>query len=319
MSLVEMIAKGTWNRIQDSRRYSVRLGEETLTDLLLLDFAREMSAQQFRLYAFTKQEESQCGADIEIIVNIGGTRAVTFTVQAKKLSGYGRYDSLNAKVSGTNQYQLDVLERYSRQIGAIPFYLLYNYAKMSHQSWHCCQKFDEKQLGCTLVPSWEIRRAIKKHGSRTFHAIHSRESALPWRCLFDCPYPGWRKLVHEAGRSLWQLSEQEVDDFQDYGWMDFEPRRAGGPKSSWSEDDELQGWRGADYGTEGTWPAWLWEREEPVLSSEDARLLMQKRQRMASVQVESGAVRDPFEPLHPRRLVLYRPQLDPNENDADRN
>lgn len=315
MSSVEMIAEGAWDRMQYSLRYDIRLGEETLTELLLLDFVNGMPAQRFRLYQFTKQEESRYGADIEIVVEDGG-RAVVFAVQAKKLSRCGRYDSLNAKTSGTNRHQIDVLENYSSQIGAIPFYLLYNHTDKPQQSWHCCQKFDEKQLSCTLVPSWEIRRAINKRGSRTFDAVHSRKSALPWRCLFVCPYPGWRKLVHEARQSLTQTSKQ-IGNFRDYDWLTVALETiAVGSRSSGGEEEGLLGWQGDHNATRNAWPEWLWDRDSTILSSEDAYRLRRGRQR--SVRAQFAAVTDVSEPLLSRRLLLYRPQPDANETDADR-
>ncbi len=295
MSSVEEIAEGAWERMQYSLRYDVRLGEETLTELLLLDFVSGMPAQRFRLYQFTKQEESQFGADIEIVVKDGG-QVVVLAIQAKKLSRCGRYDSLNARAGGTNRHQIDVLEDYSGQIGAIPVYLLYNHTDKPRSSWHCCQKLDEKQLSCTLVPSWEIRRAIEKRGSRTFDAVHSSHSALPWRCLFVCPSPGWRKLLDEAPAR----------------------RTAVGSRSSGSIEEGMQGWR-RDLDATGTaWPEWLWDRDSTVLSKEDAHRFRQERLPVGRAQFEAGRVSDVSEPLLPRRLLLYQPQPNARDTDADR-
>ena len=55
--------------------------------------------------------------------------------------------------------------------------------------WHCCKPFDIEQLGCTLVPSWKIDRAIRRRGQRTFTAIHGTAPSRPWRCAFDCDHP----------------------------------------------------------------------------------------------------------------------------------
>ena len=42
MTPAEKIAEGTWERLKLSRGLKVRLGEETLTDLLAIDFVRSI-------------------------------------------------------------------------------------------------------------------------------------------------------------------------------------------------------------------------------------------------------------------------------------
>ena len=77
-------------------------------------------------------------------------------------------------------------------VGAVPAYLLYNHEHPlpSHTPhWHCCQAYDPEQLGCTLVPTWRIRQAIRSRGGRTFLAIHAHPPTRPWRCVFDCRKP----------------------------------------------------------------------------------------------------------------------------------
>ena len=76
--------------------------------------------------------------------------------------------------------------------GGVPAYLLYNHEAPlpSHTPhWHCCKAYDPEQLGCTLVPTWCIRQAIRFRGGRTFPAIHAHPPTRPWRCVFDCHKP----------------------------------------------------------------------------------------------------------------------------------
>ena len=188
MTPAEQIAEDTWGRLKQSWDVQVRLGEETLTDLLILDFTRSMEGRT-RLFQSTKSQESRRGTDLEIRMHAGGNRAAAFAVQAKKLDqAEGRY-RLDAKAKS----QLEILETYSRSVRAIPFYLLYNYvARHKIQPyWHCCKCPDERQLGCSLVPSWNIRQAIRARArDRNFDSIHTSCAALPvrsWTDTFDRP------------------------------------------------------------------------------------------------------------------------------------
>lgn len=53
--------------------------------------------------------------------------------------------------------------------------------------WHCNLPVVREQLGCTLVLLHVVRPIHDQRIKKTFHAIHSNPTALPWRCLFFCP------------------------------------------------------------------------------------------------------------------------------------
>ena len=249
MTPSEKIAADTWERLKLSRDLRVRLGEETLTDLLALDFVRLMEGHA-RLFQSTKKEESRQGTDLWILIYAGSNRALAFAVQAKKLYPSNRYEHLNARVKSSGPFQIDILEEFSGSVGAIPLYLLYNHADLDNTFpyWHCCQCLDVGQLGCTLVPSWIIREAISNRGHRDFNSIHVSCAALPWRCLFDCP----EGRVHQLSmvrRSLIELrspayADRPSDEVKNYDWVRFEP-------------------------VDGGWPDWLWSRDDSTISVED--------------------------------------------------
>ena len=278
MHPAERIAKDTWGRLKQSRELRTRLGEETLTDLLALDFTRSMKGNA-RLFQRTKAQESVEGTDLVILIYAGASRAYRFAVQAKKLYPSSRYEHLNARVKSSCAFQIDVLEEFSRSVRAIPLYLLYNRADREKipPFWHCCQFLDERQMGCTLVPSWVIREAISKRGHRNFNSIHSSCAALPWRCLFNCPEGRSHRMLPAARRSLSRIrkslressahtrTELPLDDAQNYDWVSFDP-------------------------VEGGWPEWLWSRNSTTFSDDDvarlrgeiSRRAMAKRQLVGS-------------------------------------
>ena len=268
MKPAEKIAKDTWERIKQSRSWDVqvRIGEETLTDLLVLDFIRLMKSRA-KVFQSTKTQESKQGTDLEIRIHAGGNRADVFAVQAKKLYRSKRYDHLKARVKSSDSFQIDILERYSRSVGAIPLYLLYNYVDRDEIQpyWHCCQCPDERQLGCTLVPSWNIRRAISMRGHRNFDSIHTSScAALPWRCLFNCPQGRSHQLLPAARRSLSFLPS---DDERKYDWVRFQP-------------------------VDGGWPEWLWSRDDATtLSDKDVKRLQQDSGVFATAEARTSNFR----------------------------
>ena len=187
----EQIAKDTWGRLKLARELPTRLGEVTLTDLLVLDFVRFMDGRA-RLFQSTNKQESIRGTDLEIRVHAGCNRAVAFALQAKKLYPDERYRELKTTVKSSNSLQLEILEDYAESVRAVPLYLLYNYVCRDELQpyWHCHERrnVDIEQLGCTVVPSRIIRHAIFKRGRRNFDWIHKSCAVLPWRCLFNCPH-----------------------------------------------------------------------------------------------------------------------------------
>ena len=230
MTTPERISKSIWKKVKKSWKYNLRLGEETFTDFLSVDMA-DYAPENVKLFKTTKREEAQQGTDLEIILNFDEHNFVHLAIQAKKLYPSGKYPYLNTRVRGTEEYQIKILEKYSKLAGAIPLYLFYNYVDDNHevrQRWHCGQRIKIKQLGCTLVPSWRIWKAIAYPECRTFMSIHLWESALPWRCLFGCPKLKWRELYNSDLRNF--LIDQYRDwphlNQQHYDWLinsEFEP------------------------------------------------------------------------------------------------
>ncbi len=254
-TVAERIAESTWNRLRGARNLGVRLGEETLTDLLVLDFLVSKPSN-IKFFQTTKPQEAVQGTDLVVCVRRDANKADIYAVQAKRLSVTRRYDSLNHWSGQTQQRQIDVLERYAEEQKAIPLYLLFNYVDdQSATRWHCCrQTIDKRQFGCTLVPSWQIRKAVSKRGYRTFDYIHSDRAALPWRCAFAClnNQTAWgriREKAEESRRELFSGNRRAIlrsFPYDQYANMDFSSGL-------------------------GVWPSDLWNSDISFLSAEEAR------------------------------------------------
>ena len=193
MNPSERVSEDTWIRLQQSQALEVRFGEETLTDILVLDFTKLAGRRRIKIFQIEKHEETRKGADLEIFLRISRGTCVRYVIQAKKLYSKHQYPHtkhqyphINAKAGKSGRFQIDVLEDYAKNVGAVPYYLLFNFVAHIQRTrhWHCRGQFDEKQLGCTLVPSRRVREAILTPGCRTFDFLHSDPVALPLRCRF---------------------------------------------------------------------------------------------------------------------------------------
>ena len=165
-TILESLSRDVWERLRDikalSPKYNVRFGEETITDLLMLDLNRHVLTQGLFVQT-SKDREAIRGTDFEWWLGSDVTGWIRLAVQAKKLDlKSNRYNKLNHTIN--NVKQIDRLERYANRHGAIPLYCLYNYNDNvnPYEHWHCCQRpFDEEAFGCTLTPSSNIQNSYK--------------------------------------------------------------------------------------------------------------------------------------------------------------
>ena len=197
---LSILAEATWERLRDVKAFSahtlpfdsVRLGEETITDLSMLDLRRKRLIRVIFLQT-PKHIEADRGTDFEWW--LGSNRGGWFrlAIQAKKLDlKTNRYSGLTQKTP-TGMDQIEALEKYANG-RADALYCFYNYYDSVDLSrhWHCCGRQPyrnprEQELGCTLAPSSLVQKAIDKHGAKNFEFIHNDKRTLPWQCLASCP------------------------------------------------------------------------------------------------------------------------------------
>jgi hypothetical protein len=179
--VLEGLSVDTWERLRDARTFEIRFGEETITDLLLLDLKRK-AFKTTSIVQTSKYEEKNTGTDWEWWLGHPG-KWLRLAIQAKKLKRKDRYDSLGHKVS--KKHQVDLLEEYAEANNAVPMYCLYNHLEKSPTatSWQCCASLDTYQLACTLTSSAVIQDALKVRGRCNFEWIHEQPQSLPWRCV----------------------------------------------------------------------------------------------------------------------------------------
>ena len=184
---LESLAKDTWERLRDSRSLDIRFGEETITDLLLLEMKRKNHPRTYIVQTPLIEEKNK-GTDWEWWIGSPRTGWLRYAVQAKRCDKHtGRYASITHKVAGTPQHQL--LKTYAARNEAIPIYCFYNYPMktMTWRTWQCGLPFDKHQLACTVTSLGVAQTAISTWGCKNFRWVHSQTASKPWRCLAACP------------------------------------------------------------------------------------------------------------------------------------
>lgn len=187
VDVFEDIASSTWQRIHLGEIYKVSQGEETITDINLLELVKANCAE-VQVVKTHKNKEKEQGTDWEWWIGNHRLGWLRYAVQAKKINpNSSRYDVLGHKVN--NIPQICTLEQYARINHAIPLYCFYNYLKNSSISsyWRCNLSYEVEQFGCTVTPSRNVRTALSKRGARKFGFLHSFNDTKPWRCLVRCP------------------------------------------------------------------------------------------------------------------------------------
>ena len=106
--LLRTLAEDTWELLREANLLSVRFGEETITDTLMLELRRK----GFALFKQTSlRDEAKYGTDFECWVGSDSTGWVGYAVQAKKLDfRTGTYRNLGHLVKGPDKLQLDIMK-----------------------------------------------------------------------------------------------------------------------------------------------------------------------------------------------------------------
>ena len=191
MTIQQTISKLTtdvWENINLADKLNTKYGEETISDILLLELAR-LKNYNLRIIQTPKDKEKYKGTDWEWFIGSQSYGWTRYAIQAKKAdpANNGYYSCLGHKVD--TELQIDILKRYSTANNAVPLYCFYNhYPKATEKDhWHCKKDYDQKLLGWTITTIKNVETALSTHGCRNFNFIHTQKETLPTRCLFDCP------------------------------------------------------------------------------------------------------------------------------------
>ncbi len=212
VDLFEKLAFSTWQRIFYAKKYKIPQGEETITDLNLLEIAMA-KCSEVQVIKTDKYKEKTQGTDWEWWIGNNRIGYLRYAVQAKKIhQDFLNYKTLKHKVG--SEQQIDILERYARNNRAIPLYCFYNYSEYTRPIlsgyWHCNSPLESEQLGCTITPLRNVQEALQERGRKKFDFLHKLHDTKPWRCLVYCPS---LLQVYKSGTSIntsWGFGNVEV-------------------------------------------------------------------------------------------------------------
>ena len=154
MTPAEHVAARTWSTLRRAKQLRVRFGEETLTDLLVLDMLPYQHTKGFWLDPLTKHHEGRYGADLLVAVRHQTGNGSLLALQAKKLYPDDRYqmfepgDRVPRSIGQARRVRAAVL-RPAPLLALQPL----EYRTFRALALFASSLSPEPQLGCTLVPS----------------------------------------------------------------------------------------------------------------------------------------------------------------------
>ena len=185
---ISKLTTDVWENINLADQLNTKFGEETISDILLLELAR-LKNYNLRIIQTPKDKEKYKGTDWEWFIGSQAYGWIRFAIQAKKANPKykGYYSCLAHKVN--TELQVDILKKYAKNNNAVPLYSFYNYFPNANQKehWHCKKDFNQQLLGWTLTSIKNVEIALKTRGNRNFDFLHKQKATLPMKCLFDCP------------------------------------------------------------------------------------------------------------------------------------
>ncbi|WP_336768377.1 DUF6615 family protein [Pantoea endophytica] len=188
MSIFSQVSEKVWETLGLCLIHNINFGEETISDLILLEIERN-NPGYIRTFQTSKADEKNKGTDWEWWIGDISSGWARYAVQAKKIDKKGKnYNALAHKVGKAKKYQHDILKQYCVANNAIGLYAFYNFHMANPQShhWHCTQNYDDKRLGVTITPIKNVISSINTKGSRNFNSLHSHKDTLPLHCLLEC-------------------------------------------------------------------------------------------------------------------------------------
>lgn len=191
---VKKLSGEIWTDIKAASDYKLSLGEESITDKVLLELAR-LNSSSIRIETFTKHEERKNGADFFWIIGTGN-KWTSFLIQAKKIE-YGKqiYSQLYYKSKDIEKTQLQLLNEFSTKTGILACYCFYNseHSDIVRENILCtkCEadtSIDINILGWTITSVDSIKKlkaANQLKDAKKFKEVHKTTyETIPLSCLF---------------------------------------------------------------------------------------------------------------------------------------
>lgn len=184
----KFLAEFTWKKIELSRKTKFQLGEETITDLLIL-YLKHNHPKNIYARTFTKKREGKNGTDFEFWIKDSSKKWLCIRLQAKIIGiKNDDFKHIHYKTNSKKQYQCDLLIKNSinATYPKFPLYCLYgSWDTRLYKNPLCSSTLNKNELfGCSILSPFELIN-FRKNGKKT-----SLKDLLPkmqpWHYLF-CP------------------------------------------------------------------------------------------------------------------------------------
>jgi hypothetical protein len=247
---MDELARETWDQVLETDQLGARLGEVTITELLLIELKRfgKRRPLDFRICIdhVSQAVEARTGADFEIWVEVDRHRYFAYSIQAKRvriadlsypqLGHHGHEETprdIAADPDSPRQY--DTLIAHARAQGTMPIHLLYNGWESSTVKLR--EPPNRENYGCAIIPT-SLLKSIREASRRRTNKVASYSDYLePWSRLFrrfggggfpDNPRDPNAEYLGDAFNAngsneiehAWSMGEVEINPlFPDFGQL----------------------------------------------------------------------------------------------------
>jgi hypothetical protein len=203
-----------WNRLREARKLDFQIGEESLTDFIILNL-KKWGSGKIAVNTFTRHAESLNGADWEWWFTGPSGRWLGMRVQAKVLNlASEKYEHLHHK--NKNGAQVDLLISDAKRKGLVPLYCMFtNWDPKKYKViWTCLShKSTVRHFGTSILSPHTVKRLQSSNETRLSSLINSLR---PMHCIFCCSGFGGVELPERAlnwlqGADILQAIEEERD------------------------------------------------------------------------------------------------------------
>ncbi|WP_312414312.1 DUF6615 family protein [Pseudescherichia sp.] len=188
MNVFYDISEYVWDLLIDGKKLGISIGEETISDLILIEIARK-NYNYVTIRKTAKDKEAESGTDWEWWIGSIKNGWVRYAIQAKKMD-YNQYSykTLKHEVGKDKKLQYEILRKHAKNMKAIALYAFYNYPKQTQldEYWNCQKPISKKKMGITIANLEFVARAINIKRGKNFPTIHKFKTTYPLCCLLEC-------------------------------------------------------------------------------------------------------------------------------------
>lgn len=214
--LLNTASIATSGRLRRADGVDTSLGEETLTEMLVLEILENLRAARadFDIETFTHHQESQNGADLRIWVNLDDA-VIGYSIQAKKATPGAKQrveaESLDHRVGKSRKRQVRILLRRSVQDLTNPLHLVYQSPTLGRRL--------GMHGGCYAMSSYLMNRVMRRLTRPVDKTDLSQYRALlfPWGRIVSPPVPGHLTVPIQVVPRIPRTDADMIDMFGSFG------------------------------------------------------------------------------------------------------